>query len=197
MPQLDYERRPFPPTTDTFLAGGIVFWATLHRINEERVGYRAEYNSPIARPFRPADAIGISTLCERVGAGRIRGINLPGSSGVFRAGSIFGIRLESALMEGESIRVARMRGRAHISAGNLIPDFGQFRATLQSASHFLADKEVVAFGDGYYRICPLREALSQIADLLILTDGMTNPNGRIAKLALGPAKSDSIKTDIL
>ena len=48
-------------------------------------------------------------------------------------------------MDGEITRLARMHGRTHISADNSIPDFGQFRAAMRSFSHFLADKEVVAF----------------------------------------------------
>ena len=48
------------------------------RINEERAGYPTEYNSPIKRPFRPACAIEIAKLLERVGAGRIQGGNIAG-----------------------------------------------------------------------------------------------------------------------
>ena len=81
-----------------------------------------------------------------------------------------------------------MRGRAHISADNLIPDFGQFRTTLQSFSHFLADREVATFGPAYYRICLFREAIYNISDLFVRMEGMTNPNGRIAHLTPDPNK---------
>ena len=168
--------------------GGIVSWAILQRVNEERIGYRDDRNLSVARTIGLVDAIEIPTLCQGVVSGRIQGVTFPACSFVFRAGSIFVIRLESTLMEGEITRLARMRGRTHISAGNLIPDFGQFRTTLQIPPHFLADREVVTFGPGYYRICLLREAISQIADLFILTDGATNPNDRIAPLTHDPTK---------
>ena len=51
-------------------------------------------------------------------------------------------------MGGEITRLARMRDRTHISAGNLSPDFTQFRADLRSGSHILAGKEVAIFGPG-------------------------------------------------
>ena len=180
--------RPDPPSSDTFLVAGIVFWTLLQRMNEERIGYQAECNSPITRPFILADAVEIATLCQGVVAGRIQGATLPASSLVYRAGSIFGIRFEPTLFDCECSRIVRVRGRTHISADKLSPDFGQFRTMLQSLSHFLADREVVTFGLGYYRICLFREAIYNIADLFVRMQGMTNLNDRIAQLTLGPTK---------
>ena len=89
-------------------------------------------------------------------------------------------------MEGEIARIARMRGRAHISAGNLISDFSQLRTTLQIFSLLLAAKKVAICGPGYSRTCPLRVALSHIADLHILIDGTARPKDRIAQLTTDP-----------
>ena len=151
-------------------------------MHSDRITSQISYDPPRTRTVTTADAIEIATICEIILAGRIQGITLPGSSFVYRAGSIFGIRIEPTLMEGEITRLARMRDRTHISAENLLVDFSHSRTTLQSFSHFLADKEIVIYGPGYSRTCPLREALSHIADLYILIDGMTSPTDRIAQL---------------
>ena len=168
---------------------GIVFWTLLHRMNEERIGYQAGRNSPRTRPFILTDAIEIATICQGVVAGRIHGVALPACSLVYRAGPIFGIRPEPTLFDGEFTLIARMSGRAHISADNLIPDFGRFRAKIQSFSHFSADREVVTFGPGYYMIFLFREAISNIADFSIRMDGVTNINDRIAQLTPDPTEA--------
>ena len=82
--------RPGPSTTDTFLAGGIVFWAILQRVNDERAGYRAAHNSPIARPFGLADAIEIATPCQTVAAGRKQGDTLAACAFVFGPDPLLG-----------------------------------------------------------------------------------------------------------
>ena len=188
--------RPDLPASDTVLVAGIFFWTLLHRMNEERVGYQAERNSPSTRPFLLTDASEISTLCQGVVAGRMQGVALPACSLVYLAGPSFGIWFEPTLFDGEFARIARMRGRAHISADNLIPDFGQFRTTLQSFSRFLADREVVTFGPGNYRICLFREEIYNISDLFARMEGVTNPNDRIAQLTPDPTKIFG-ETDIL
>ena len=182
--QINFELKHPAATSDTFLVAGIIFGHILRDMHNDRILAGIDYDPRRTRVPTTADAIEIATLGEFIIAGRIQGITLRGSSFVHRAGYLFGIRIEPTLMEGEITRLARMRNRTHISTDNLIVDYSQFRTTLQSFSHFLADKEVVILGPGYYRICPLREALSHIADLYILIVGMTSPPERIAQLTL-------------
>ena len=151
-------------------------------MNDDRIGYRAECYSPITRPYAVTDSLEIATICQGNVAGRIEGVTLPACSLVYRAGSIFGIRFEQTLFEGEITRMARMRDRTHISAGKLITDFCQFRTPLQSFSHFMADRVVVTFGPGYRVACLFREEVSNIADLFARTDGRTHLTTRIAQL---------------
>ena len=155
-------------------------------MNEDRIGYQEERYLPNIRPYITSGAIEIATLCQGVVAGRIEGVTLPACSLVSRAGPIFGIRFEPTLFDGEISRIARMRDRTHLSADNLIPDFGRFRTNLEIFAHFLAGREVVTFGLGYYRVWLLREAVSNIADLFVRTDGVKNPSQRIAQLTSDP-----------
>ena len=149
--QLAYEMRPAPPSSDTFLVAGIVFWTLLRRVNDERVGYQAGRNSPSTRPFVTTDAIEIATLRQGVVSGRIQEATFPACSIGRRAGSIFGIQFEPALFDGGFTRIARMRGRSHISAGNLILDFGQFRPRCKDPR---ISRRILGGGHFWTRILP-------------------------------------------
>ena len=144
--QIDFELHRLVATSDTPMIAGIVFGSIPQRTHTDLATSQVGYDPQRTRMLTTSGALEIATICEITPARLIQGVALPGSSFVYRAGSTLGIRIEPTLMEGEITRLARMRDRTHISADNLIVDFGQFRTTLEIFSHFLADKEVVIFG---------------------------------------------------
>ena len=133
--QINYATRPPDPSKGTFLVSGIVFSIILQRMHTDRAAPQADCDPIRTRTLAASGANDIATLRERTLARPIKWVTLPGISSVYRSGSTFGNRTEPILIGGGEItRLSRMRGRAHISAGNLIADFTRFRATLQSFS---------------------------------------------------------------
>ena len=174
-------------------AAGAIFLCIVRRIRGSSIPW-PDYGTRGRFTYEATseDASEIASLRQRMVAGRLNELTLPGSCFLFRCGSIFGVRIDRTNHPpGEYGRSVRMPKRTRLEDDRVLSDFRQFRTVVESFSQFLAIGDVVIHGPGHFRICTLKEAVLLMTDLFLLASGRISTDRAIESVRMNLIKGHS------